>query len=34
MNSRIDEHTENFNKNLENIKNQTELNIIGKIKIY
>ena len=35
MNSRIDEHTENFNKNLENIKkNQTELNIIDKIKIY
>ena len=35
MNSRIDEHTENFNKNLENIKkNQTELKIIGKIKIY
>ena len=33
MNSRIDEHTEKFNKNLENIKkNQTQLNIISKIK--
>ena len=32
---RMDEHSENFNKELQNIKNQTDLkNIITKIKKY